>query len=170
MAASVQIPLIEYLQTEYEPDREYLDGELWERNVGKFEHSRVQALLTIWFGARERDTGLMVLTKQRVRVSPTRIRIPDVALVPVGSHPEILIQPPALVVEVLSDGDSYGETQRRAEDYVRMGVEHLWIVDPITRTGRMWTSGAWVEAGQLTCGASIAVELTPLFASIQRAS
>ncbi len=170
MAASVQIPLLEYLHTNYEPDREYIDGELWERNVGKFEHSRIQALLTGWFIARERTFGLMVLTEQRVQVSPTRVRIPDVALVPVGAHPEVLLDPPVLIVEVLSPGDSYTDTQRRADDYLRMGVEHLWIVDPVSRTGRMYSEGMWTEASQLTATGSTSIELETLFHSMERAS
>ena len=34
MAASVHILLSEYLHTSYRPDREFVDGELVERNVG----------------------------------------------------------------------------------------------------------------------------------------
>ena len=170
MAASVQIPLLEYLHTNYEPDREYIDGELWERNAGKFEHSRIQALLTGWFIARERTFGLMVLTEQRVQVAPMRVRIPDVALVPVGAHPEVLLDPPVLIVEVLSPGDSYADTQRRADDYLRMGVENMWIVDPTTRSGKMRMDGIWTEAGKLTAGDGISLDLVSLFQSIERAS
>ena len=32
MAASVSVPVEEYLSTSYEPDREYVDGELLERH------------------------------------------------------------------------------------------------------------------------------------------
>ncbi len=170
MAASVQIHLVDYLNTDYRPDREYIDGELWERNVGKFEHSRIQALLTIWFGTRECSTGLMVVTEQRVQVSPTRVRIPDVAMVPIGAHPEVLLDPPALVIEVLSSDDSYAETQRQTEDYVRMGVEHLWIVDPTGRSGQMLVGDTWIETMHLTAGESISLDLAPLFDSMQRAS
>jgi hypothetical protein len=41
MAASTQFALSEYLQTTYHPDREYVDGELQERNAGKTDHARV---------------------------------------------------------------------------------------------------------------------------------
>ncbi len=34
MATAVHIPLSEYLQTTYRPDRDYIDGELKERNPG----------------------------------------------------------------------------------------------------------------------------------------
>lgn len=49
MASATTIPIAEYLQTNYRPDREYVDGELRERNVGKWEHARVQWLLANWF-------------------------------------------------------------------------------------------------------------------------
>jgi hypothetical protein len=55
MSATTQISLNEYLQTSWRPDQEYVDGELRERNVGKTDHARVQALLVIWFGAHEQE-------------------------------------------------------------------------------------------------------------------
>jgi hypothetical protein len=48
MAATTQIALSEYLRTTYHPDCEFVDGELQERNVGKTDHARVQALLAMW--------------------------------------------------------------------------------------------------------------------------
>jgi Uma2 family endonuclease len=36
MATTMRIPLSEYLETSYRPDREYVDGEIRERNVGKW--------------------------------------------------------------------------------------------------------------------------------------
>jgi hypothetical protein len=40
------VTLSEYLATSYRPDCEYLDGELLERNVGEWDHSRLQMLLS----------------------------------------------------------------------------------------------------------------------------
>jgi hypothetical protein len=45
IATIVQLPIEEYLGTTYRPDCEYVDGEVRKRNVGKYEHARVQALL-----------------------------------------------------------------------------------------------------------------------------
>jgi hypothetical protein len=53
MATTTHIPLSEYLETSYRPDREYVNGELRERNVGKFEHARIMAPLAGWFGRHE---------------------------------------------------------------------------------------------------------------------
>lgn len=41
-------PLAEYMQTSYRPDREYTDGELRDRNLGKFDQGRVQWLISQW--------------------------------------------------------------------------------------------------------------------------
>jgi hypothetical protein len=48
MATSTRLSLLEYMETSYQPDREFIDGELLERNVGKWEHARLQALLAAW--------------------------------------------------------------------------------------------------------------------------
>jgi Uma2 family endonuclease len=137
MAVISQIPLTEYLGISYRPDREYVDGDIRERNVGKYEHARVQALLAAWFNRHEKEWGAQVVTEQRVQVSPTRVRIPDVAILPPGAQPDVIVEPPLLVIEILSPDDSYSDTQERAQDYRAMGVETIWIVDPKTRTDRM---------------------------------
>ena len=87
------------METSYRPDREYVDGEIRERNVGKFEQARVQAL-------------------------PSRVRIPDLAVVLAGPQPDVLTDPPLLVVEILSPADTYSDTQERAQDYRDMGVQN----------------------------------------------
>jgi Uma2 family endonuclease len=149
MATALNIPLQEYLGTSYRPDREYVDGELRERNVGKYEHARVQALLASWFHQHEQAWGVQVVTEQRVQVSKSRVRIPDIALLPLGNQPDVIVAPPLLIVEILSPDDSYSDTQERAQDYHSMGMETVWIVDPKTRTGRMCSGAEWVEASRL---------------------
>jgi Uma2 family endonuclease len=160
MATVLHIPLNEYLGMNYRPDREYVDGEIRERNVGKYEHARVQALLARWFGNHEREWGVQVVTEQRVQVSPTRVRIPDVALLTIGSQPDVIIDPPLLVIEILSADDSYSDTQERARDYREMGVETVWIIDPKTRSGRMCSGAEWVESSRLE------VKRTPLYVNL----
>jgi Uma2 family endonuclease len=148
-ATNLHIPLHEYLSTSYRPDCEYVDGEIRERNVGKYEHARVQALLARWFGNHEQEWRVQVVTEQRVQVSPTRVRIPGVTLLTACAQPDVIVEPPLLVVEILSPGDSYSDTQERAQDYRAMGMETVWIIDPKTRTGRMCSGAEWVESSRL---------------------
>jgi Uma2 family endonuclease len=170
MATILQIPLEEYLGTSYRPDREFVDGEIRERNVGKYEHARVQALLAAWFNQHENAWGAQVVTEQRVQVSPTRVRIPDVALLTPGAQPDVLTDPPLLVIEILSPDDSYSDTQERAQDYREMGVETVWIIDPKTRTGRMCSGREWVEAERLEAkGTALYVNLSEIFSQVRSA-
>jgi Uma2 family endonuclease len=167
MATILHIPLSEYLGMTYRPDREYVDGEIRERNVGKYEHARVHALLAAWFNQHEKVWGAQVVTEQRVQVSPTRVRIPDVTLLPLSAQPDVIVDPPLLVVEILSPDDSYSDTQERAQDYRAMGVETVWIIDPKTRSGRMCSGAEWVESSRLEAkGTAIYVNLSDIFSQL----
>jgi Uma2 family endonuclease len=167
MATQTHIPITEYLQTSYRPDREYIDGELRERNVGKHEHARLQALLAIWIGIHEQEWGVIVTTEQRTFVAGTRVRIPDLVILKPGRHPDIISNPPLLVIEILSPDDTYSDTEERAADYQRMGVQTIWIIDPQTRTGRMCAGPDWTAAPRLEVpGTQIYVELAAMFDQI----
>jgi Uma2 family endonuclease len=170
MATALHIPLSEYLGNSYRPDREYVDGEIRERNVGKWEHARLLALMAGWFGTHEKQWGITGSTEQRVRVSESRVRVPDVVVLTAGAQPDVLTDPPLLVIEILSPEDSYSDTQERAQDYREMGVETVWIIDPKTRTGRMCSGSEWVEASRLEVkGTPLYVNLTEIFSQMTSA-
>ncbi len=168
MATAVQIPLSEYLATSYRPDREYIDGEVVSKFMGTWEHSRIQALLTTFFGNHEEKWGVMVATEWRTLVSINRVRIPDLLLVHAGVHTDVLRAPPVLIVEILSPEDTYADTQRRAQDYLTMGVHTIWIIDPETRSARQCVGDVWTGTTHLTVpGTEIAVDLPPIFARLE---
>jgi Uma2 family endonuclease len=168
MATAPLTPLSEYLKTSYRPDREYLDGAVVERNMGKWEHARVQAAVAAWFFEHETQSGVMVATEWRTQVSDTRVRIPDVVVLAANCRqPDVLTAAPLLVIEILSPEDTFAETQRRAEDYQRMGADTLWIIDPQTRTAKVCTGLTWTVATRLTVdGSEIYVEIADLFRAI----
>lgn len=168
MAATIHIPIAEYLATSYRPDCEYVDGEVRERNVGKWEHARVQALLAAWFINHENVWGIVSSTEQRVQVSQDRVRVPDLVVLKAGPQPSVLTAPPLLVIEILSPDDTYSDTQERAQDYRAMGVETVWIIDPKTRTGRMCIGADWIESSRLEVkGRSLFVDLPEIFRQVR---
>jgi Uma2 family endonuclease len=166
MATTVRIPLTEYLQTTYRPDREYVDGEARVRNVGKWEHARVHWLLAAWFGAHEKEWDIIGSTGQRVQTG-RNIRVPDLVVLKPGPQPDVLVDPPLLVIEILSPDDSYSETQEKARDYQVMGVETVWLIDPKTRTGRMCSGADWSASSLLVvAGTALYVDLDVLFGQL----
>ncbi len=168
-AHTITVSIDEYLHDySYNPDVEYIDGELRERAGGSSIHGRSQALLSMWFGQHvgwkvEAAVGV------RTRVSPARVRLPDVVVDTAGRWPETLVTPPLLVIEILSPGDSYTETQRLAQDYRTMGIPNIWLLDPATRTARVCEGDAWIEKTRLeVAGTEIYLEADKLFAKLWR--
>lgn len=169
MATQVRVSLREYLDTSYHPDREYVDGEVRERNLGKWEHARLQAMLAAWFARHEREWNIMVSTEQRMQVAEGRVRVPDLVIVGSEPQPDVLQQPPVLVIEILSPDDTYSDLEERVADYLAMGVKAIWTIDPKTRTARMCIGDDWKSARRLDVPETpIFIELDELFSYLNR--
>jgi hypothetical protein len=64
--ATTAVSIEEYLSTAYEPDMDYVDGELEDRNVGEYEHNVVQKPFS--FGSTgERKSGASARFRSRGR-------------------------------------------------------------------------------------------------------
>ena len=147
MGAATLISVEEYLSTSYSPDREYIDGRIVERNLGENTHSTIQANLIHYLMSRRKELGIRVRPEQRVQVSPTRFRIPDITVVKTSQvQGEIFTNPPHLVIEILSKDDTMVYMQEKIDDYLRFGVPYIWIVNPRLRKGYVATKAGVVEA------------------------
>jgi Uma2 family endonuclease len=168
MATSVHIPLGEYLKTTYRPDRDYVDGELQERNLGQWEHAQIQAVLAAIFHNHRLDWNIRSATELRVRVAATRVRIPDLTVVRPGPRPSVLVEPPLLAIEILSPDDSVAQMIERCGDYQRMGVATMWIINPMARNGLQFVAGAWHERTVLDVpGTPILLNLSELWDQLE---
>ena len=139
VTTGVLVPLAEYLGHTYDPDCEYLEGVLVERNVGEMGHGDVQT--SIAFEVRLRAKGFWAVVEVRMQVRPERFRIPDVTIVR-GGRPahRIFTAPPEVVVEVLSPDDRVPYTQSKIDDYLAFGVPCVWVIDPESQRAWIHTS------------------------------
>lgn len=137
MSTATLVPVEEYLATMYHPDCDYVDGVLIERNVGQKDHSSIQSAMVIWFWTRRRSLRLKAFTEQRIRLNSRRFRVPDVCVVsfPVPDE-QIFSQPPYICIEVDSPDDTLARMQARFDDYLDLGVENIWRIEP--SSGRAW--------------------------------
>ena len=134
MATPVLIPVSEYLNTTYRPDRDYGDGELIERNVGETPHATVQGVFLAIFLANRTAWGVRLFTERRVQTSPTHYRVADVCVMRLGKPPGgIISTAPLICIEILSPDRSLSDMQERVDDYLGTGVENVWIIDPLRR-------------------------------------
>ncbi len=169
MATTTLVSIEDYLQnTSFHPDVEYIDGELRERPMVVSAHGKVQSLISHWFYERE-EWGLDVGVEVRTRVTPSRVRLPDVVVDYAGRWPETLVDPPLIVIEILSPYDTYTATQRLAQDYLAMGIPNIWLLDPETCTARHCKKTAWIEANRLeVAGTDIHLDTARLWARLFR--
>lgn len=157
------IPVEKYLRTTYRPDREYVDGHLEIRNMGDWDHSRLQFALLLYLGTREREWGIYVVGECRLQVKPDNFRIPDVMVLSRDRKPEPIIRDaPLLCIEVLSPDDTVKRTMQRVEEYIAMGVKAVWVLDPKRRDVLVVNAleSRWIDTRVLT------VEGTPIRADL----
>ena len=166
MPVTEQITVEEYLSTDYSPDCDYVDGVLEDRHVGEKDHSRLQIVLGAWFYAREKELGIQAYSEQRVQVSPSRYRLPDICVTVGEQEGQIFTAPPFLCIEILSPEDHMGRMLSKISDYLNFGVPYVWVIDPRKRKGTVYTAKESVtpEDGVLrTQNPDIALPLADLF-------
>ncbi len=135
------ISVSEYLNTSYRPDCDYIDGQVLERNLGETPHAGLQGYLAAILYNNRRLWSLRAYPEQRVQVSPTRFRIPDICAMRPGDPPgPILRTAPLLCIEIYSPRDTARTMQDRIDDYLTLGVPNIWLIDPARRLA--WTADA----------------------------
>lgn len=166
---TAMVSVEEYLRTSYsDGDREYVDGEVRERNLGEFDHSEIQSELSHLIRARYPQYWAGV--EMRVQVKATRFRIPDVTVMPAGwRRSRIVKEPPLLLVEVLSPDDTVSDLEEKLDDYFAFGAPCVWVINPRRRTVRIHTPESMREVrdGDLTTpDGAISLPLAEVLANI----
>jgi Uma2 family endonuclease len=171
MKAAALISVDEYLHTTYDPDCDYLDGQVLERNLGERDHSNIQTELAVFFRNRRKQWKAYAYVEQRLRVSERRFRIPDVCVV-VGQDEtdQIFRKPPFICIEILSKDDTLDGLQDKIDDYLKFGVPYVWVINPRSRRAWVYTRDGIAEAkdGILkTENPELVVPLAEVFAAME---
>lgn len=170
MASSTLISVAEYLRTTYRPECDFVNGKIEERNAGEHDHAVLQAALILWFGQHQQEWNIEVLPQQRIQISPNRFRVPDVCLVSLDVPvQQTLTRPPLVCIEILSPEDTMRRMQERIEDYRKLGVQNIWILDTGTKRGYDCRPSGWMETTEFeVAGTPIRLPLLDIVARIRR--
>jgi len=117
---------------------ELVDGELEEGEVPTRKHGRIVTRLIMLLGPwlEQHGGGELLSQDNRVRISPRRVRKPDLVLVRSADNPvfedETLVSPPFLIVEVITKTarDEHRDRVTKLADYESLGAAQYWIIDP----------------------------------------
>ena len=137
---------------------ELVDGALKPKVSPKYKHSKTQGrlyrLLDDWCTQQERgrvltEWGVILQRNQRDWVP-----VPDLTYVSYERLPktweEDTLCPvkPELVIEIISQGQTFGGLTEKAEDYLKAGIDRVWIVDPQAQTVTIFYQGGGFETKQ----------------------
>jgi Uma2 family endonuclease len=133
MSVRALISVDDYLASSYEPDCDFVDGHIEERNVGEWNHAKLQLKVGSYLLAQYDLIGIHVVTELRIRVAPSRVRIPDICVYLSDPGARVPSTPPFLCIEILSPEDRMSRVEVRINDFLAMGVPYIWMLDPETR-------------------------------------
>jgi len=124
----------QYLHTSFpDLDKEYRDGELVERSLPTYPHSKATYRLLLFFGALAKTLALYPAPELRMKIRTGLYLIPDIALFHGDEPPDVPESPPLVAIEILSPDDRLEKVSDKLEEYRAWGVPHTWAVDPVAQ-------------------------------------
>jgi Uma2 family endonuclease len=162
---------------------ELVEGVLVEKVMG-YSESTLTCELIYFLKAflHEHDLGNLAGSDGTMRLMPGLVRIPDISFVawerlPGRRVPDVPLPDlvPDLAVEVLSEGNTAKEMERKLKDYFFAGVRLVWYVAPARRTVQVYTApdqrtelseGETLDGGAVLPGFTL--PLGQLFAKLPR--
>lgn len=171
IAMSRPIPIERYLaRSNFQPDVDFVDGRLVRRNIGEFDHADMVGELCFRLASNEEEWSILGLISVRVRVSATRVRVPDLCVLDANlDHEQVIDHPPLLCIEVLGSEDTVPAMRERIQDFLDMGVPEVWLFSPWTRTAYVCANGTMTEHKQgilRLAGSQLELDVEAVFATL----
>ena len=165
------LALEQYRHVIFRPDAHYVDGKILPRTLGDWIHGKIVGAITGALHTTCTENRFSACISLRLQTSPTRIRVCDFVVLDRNSPYEAVpTVPPLLCIEVLSqEQESPEEELETLADYLAMGVQNIWLIDPLRRAAFTFDASGLHEADpiQLTApGTPIHLDLTEAFAAI----
>lgn len=152
--------------------KEWVDGQLVEKDGMTLRHSGIEARLTRYWGNYLVSSGQggQVYTEAPCRTTK-QVRRPDVAyltaeLLSQFAESAVLPQSFPLIAEVVSPTDMAEELFTKAQEYLQSGCEEVWLLLPesryvmtITQNQRFWFATGDIAGTQMVLqGFSVSVD------------
>lgn len=127
---------------------ELIEGTLVEKAMGAPEGNLGMELgWRLGAFVAKADLGLLLGADGTLRLMPGLVRIPDLSFISWKTLPSKVLPPepipdlvPDLCVEVLSPSNTKKEMALKLKDYFVAGVQVVWLIDPATRSVRVFHS------------------------------
>jgi hypothetical protein len=132
---------------DWEGDFDYVGGKLQRHDWGDLARAEMYGRLIGHFSEQGERSRIRVLPSFTLQITPTRFRVLDLVVFDGDILPKEIQKTsvPLVVIEVLSPGDTLMHVADLVSDYLAKGVAHIWIVDPLTRSGWDCRQSSWAH-------------------------
>ena len=151
VAAKLTVAEFERQYGQEKPYYEYWHGEA----IPKSMPNTVHGLLQIIIAALLRQAGYRAGSEVKLKIDPFFHPVPDLIADRSALEAPYPTKALEIVVEILSEDDPYSRIMRKLRTYESWGFQHIYLVDPATRTVSRWHDHRLEEANDL---AAIPVE------------
>jgi Uma2 family endonuclease len=143
--------LQEYLDLPEELHAEFVHGAIVVNPPPSYAHQRACLRLRDLLVADLPQASVAVAVGWKLHPDRDDVRIPDVSVLTREPTTDLLTEPPAVVVEVLSTNRS-DDLVRKSTEYLEAGAGQYWIVDPRDRVLDAYrhTPTGWEVLARLT--------------------
>ena len=122
---------------EEEVSYELIDGEAYPKMAPKRFHSELTSALHIFLKSWSKNRGQIGIEWSIIlkRNGKDWVPVPDLLYIsydrlpPTRFEDEACPYPPELVIEIISPGQSFGDLSEKATDYLKAGIDRVWLVD-----------------------------------------
>lgn len=160
----------QYRRVIFRPDAHFVDGRIIPRHLGDSVHGHTVSYVCCALQSTCNAIDLSTCISLRLQVCPSRIRVCDITILKAGTPYEAVPTiPPLLCVEILAPGQLPLEELDTLADYLRMGVQNLWLIDPLRRAAFTFDATGLHEADPTHLSipnTPIHLDLTDAFAAI----
>jgi len=127
-----RLTLEQYRRVIFRPDAHFVDGRIVPRTLGDRTHGEAVVAVAGCICAASETVADGCCISLRLQTSPTRIRVCDIVVLAAGAPNEpVPTIAPLLCIEVITTGQVPEDEVSTLADYVRMGVQNVWLIDPI---------------------------------------
>jgi Uma2 family endonuclease len=139
-----RLTLAEFLASpESDQNYEFIDGQAVRKMSPKRFHASLQAELLMFLQTLFKDKGFVYLEWGIILIRNDQdwCPVPDLTYISLEQLPsdvgnEMCPVPPELVIEIMSEGQTFREFVAKAGDYLKAGVLRVWVINPM---GKTWT-------------------------------
>jgi hypothetical protein len=148
----------------YSFDRNRFDAFSTER-----AQAALRTILASHFHTNRRNWNIVTLCRQQIAVGPGDTRMCDLCILPADAPVEQVVRTtPMICLNVISE-ESLALIQNHVDTFEKIGVKHVWLLDPMFRTGWKATSTGLFQIRNDECiipGTSIGFRLSTVFSEM----